>query len=67
MEKVEWEGSVLHLVCSRMCASVCVAIFMCVCMHKQKGGAVLQRKLSCGFKVYASDSSFLTVFFFSFP
>lgn len=37
----------------------------CVCASK--GREVVQRKLSCGFNVYMSDSSFFTVFFFSFP
>lgn len=52
-------GLHLHV---RAIVHACVDVFVHACMHEQKGGTVLQRKLSCGFKVYASDSSFLSSF-----
>ena len=66
-----WHGKA---VCPLWCAfqvreTVCVCEHMraWIWAHKQKDEALLQRKLSQGFKVCMSDSSVFTVFFFSFP
>ena len=67
MEEVEWKSTVPHLVCTlgeceRVCVCVCARARARAGMCKQKGGAVLQRKLLCGFEAYTGDSSCLSSF-----